>query len=382
MRIVSILTAVAVAAALYGLVIERDTVLGFARSTFGNNADEGPAIQTEGPQPEAVQELVEQRAPESTAERPISVIAMNSEASPIENGITIRGQTEAMRFVEVRSQVSGIVINEPLRKGAFVQKGQTLCQTDPGPTEANLAEARARLEEARLNERTATQLAEDGFASETRRNSALAALQSAEAAYKRAEDAISRLTKTAPFEGLLETDTAELGSLLQPGSLCARIVQLDPIKFVGYASEIEVERIEVGNTSLIRFFSGRTAVGNVTFVSRSADPTTRTFQLEITIDNKDLSIRDGAAAQAFIATERENAHLIPQSALTLNDEGILGVKAAIDNKAKFFAVDILRETANGVWVTGLPDVADVIIVGQEFVIDGSPVTLTFGEIAL
>ena len=44
----------------------------------------------------------------------------------------------------------------------------------------------------------------------------------------------------APFAGLLETDTAELGALLQTGSPCATIIQLDPIKFVGFVPEAEL----------------------------------------------------------------------------------------------------------------------------------------------
>ncbi|TDA72185.1 efflux RND transporter periplasmic adaptor subunit, partial [Halomonas marinisediminis] len=72
----------------------------------------------------------------------------------------------------------------------------------------------------------------------------------ARASVERAEDAIANLVITAPFDGVLEQDTAELGAYLSPGSPsgahCATILQLDPIKIVGFAPEMLVDRIAVG----------------------------------------------------------------------------------------------------------------------------------------
>ena len=67
------------------------------------------------------------------------------------------------------------------------------------------------------------------------------------------------------------------------------------------------------------------------------------------------------------------AHLLPQSVLTLDDEGVLGVRAVEDSKVAFYPVTILKDTREGVWVTGLPPKVDVITVGQEFVQAGQTV---------
>ncbi len=371
MRIIPVLTAVLAAAALYGFLIEREAVLGFVRGSVNGGAA-----------PRAEQPATAEEAPAeagSATDRIVRVIAIRSTAEPVESGVTIRGQTEALRFVDVRSQSSGIVVSEPRRKGSFVTESEAVCTLDPGASKAELAEAEARLEEAKLNERTATQLAEGGFATETRRNAAKAILESAEAAYERAQDAIDKLTMTAPFDGLLESDAAELGSLLQPGSLCARIIQLNPINVVGYISELEVEKIKIGDPARVRFLSGRTASGTVRFVSRSADSDTRTFRIDITVANSDFSIRDGSAAEVFVATDNEMAHLLPQSVLTLNDAGRLGVRTVDGETARFFAVGIIRDTTGGVWVNGLPEQIDVIVVGHEYVIDGTPVTAFYRD---
>jgi membrane fusion protein, multidrug efflux system len=64
----------------------------------------------------------------------------------------------------------------------------------------------------------------------------------------------------------------------------------------------------------------------------------------------------------------------------LDDVGHLGVRIVdAESRAAFVPVTLLRDTVDGVWVAGLPEKADVIIVGQEFVIDGVAVKATFSE---
>ena len=380
MRIASILTAIVVAAGLYAFVIERDAVLAIARSRLNI---EPVAAESTGPGEERSTEVAG-AAParpngigEPESEQGVRVVAIRSVARPIESGVVLRGQTEALRFVDIRSQASGLVVSQPLRKGAFVVEGQVLCVLDPGSKFADLKEAEARLEEASVNAMTASKLAEEGFATQNRSNSAKAALESAEAAVERARVAIGRLEMTAPFDGILESDAAETGSLLQPGSLCSRVVQLDPIKIVGYLSDTEVDRIQAGNSATARFTSGRTASGRVTYISRSGDPQTRTFRLEIEVANSDLAIRDGSAVEVFIASSSELAHLVPQSAMTLNDAGLIGLRTVLGGKAFFNPIRILRDTPEGAWVKGLPEEVEVIVVGHEYVVDGTPLLVSY-----
>ena len=81
-----------------------------------------------------------------------------------------------------------------------------------------------------------------------------------------------------------------------------------------------------------------------------------------------------------IAAQGAEAHLVPQSALTLNDDGALGVRLVdADNTARFAPVRLLRDTVQGVWVEGLPAQVDIIVTGQEYVADGVPVIPTYRE---
>ncbi len=411
MRLIPLLTAIVVTASLYLLVIERDALMAFAR----------------GEDPKAPIETVDEaaapvEADTQVAENRIGVVVLRSESRAIDSAVILRGQTQAAREVEVRAETSATVISEPLRKGSQVVAGDLLCQLDPGArqasmleaqarlseararvpeAEARLDEARARLKEAQINNNASRKLSEGGYVSDTRlaatqasERAAVAGIASAEtglettsagiesavAAIAAAQKEIDRLRITAPFDGLLESDSAELGSLMQPGSLCATVIQLDTIKVVGFVPETEVNRVQVGALAGAELAAGQRVQGQVTFLSRSADPTTRTFEVQITVSNANLSIRDGQTADIAISAPGDRAHKLPQSSLTLNNEGQLGVRVVNHSQiVAFYPVKLLRDEADGVWVTGLPEKADVIVVGQDFVIAGVPVTPTYRE---
>ena len=414
MKIIPFITAILVAGLLVLFVLERDRVLGFARSS-------SPAAT-----PETTSETVDIVTDEPVADTlsdAIRVVAISSTAQNIDSAVILRGRTEAARQVNAAAETSGLVISEPIQNGAAVTKGDILCELAPGTRSANLAEARARLAEARgrvpeaqaavaeanarlretnINVENARRLNERGISSETQLisaeavseaataglqraqsgiASAQAGIEAAQAAVAGAEVEIDRLKILAPFSGLLETDTAELGTLMQPGAACATIVQLDPIKLVGFVPEIDVTKVTIGARAGGRIATGADVAGLVTFLSRSADETTRTFRVEVEVPNTNLAIRAGQTVEIVVASDGRQAHLVPQSSLTLNNEGALGVRTiAEDSTAVFMPVTLLRDTVDGVWVADLPDQVNIITVGQEFVIDGVTVDPTYAEV--
>jgi len=393
MRIVPIMTALIVVFVVYMVTLERQVLIDFAggdRSALGRIAlvasvngagAESVASDAEAAPVPATADLPEATQPAGAeAARQVSVVAQRSASREIDRGVILRGRTEAARQVQVRAETSGRVISEPMRRGEFVDEGQILCDLAPGTRLAGLAEAEARLAEARIQFTAAERLSQEGFASETRAVGARAALQGAEAAVAASREELSRLQIRAPFAGLLESDAAEFGSLLQPGALCATVIQLDPIRLVGFVPETDVDKIEVGAPAGARLTSGRILQGQVSFVSRAADPATRTFRVDVTVANPDWSIRDGQTAEIGIAASGAPAHLVPGSALTLDDDGRIGLRTVDqDSRALFRAVEVVRDSVDGIWVTGLPDAVDIIVVGQEFVRDGVQLAVTYRE---
>ncbi|MFD2738857.1 efflux RND transporter periplasmic adaptor subunit [Sulfitobacter aestuarii] len=414
MRIFSILSALAVTLLMYLAIFERPALL----ASFGVSPP---------PETGAREGVSEAALPGDVAAggTRVKVMVLRSQAETLQNAVLLRGQTAAARQVDLRAETSAVVVSEPLRKGHEVARGETLCALDPGTRPAQLAEAQARLseaearvpesgarvaeaearlKEAQINQNAAARLIQDGFASQTRvaeadagvataqagltsaeagLRAARAGIEAARAAVAAAEKEITRLAITAPFSGVLESDSAELGSLLQPGALCATVLQLDSVKLVAFLPETEVHRVSLGAPAQAELAAGGgTLEGEVSFLARSADPQTRTFRVEIEVANPDQTIRDGQTVEIAIASSGVEAHLIPQSALTLNDEGRLGVRL-IDAEAvvDFRPVELIRDAADGVWVAGLAEEIDLIVRGQEYVTAGVKVAPTWQELS-
>ena len=121
MRIVSLITAVAVVSILYVLVFERDVLKGFSD---GENIEELANDLGDGPELNSEAKIVTSKT--GKGKKVISVVVIESFAKTIDSAVVVRGETAAARLVEVRSETSGQIINEPLRKGATIFQGQVL----------------------------------------------------------------------------------------------------------------------------------------------------------------------------------------------------------------------------------------------------------------
>ena len=119
------------------------------------------------------------KAEAKTADQPLVVQAVLSPETIRQVDVVLRGRTEAARAVVVRSETAGVVAATPAREGAFVRRGQVLCQLAVDARQATLDQARALLRSRQLQRQAAQQLAEKGYRSQTQVLEAQAALDAA-----------------------------------------------------------------------------------------------------------------------------------------------------------------------------------------------------------
>jgi membrane fusion protein, multidrug efflux system len=125
------------------------------------------------------------------------------------------------------------------------------------------------------------------------------------------------------------------------------------------------------------FLDGTLREGRVHYIAARADTATRTFRVEIRVPNPDRSLPSGISARVEIPVEVVRAHRVSPALVTLDDRGRLGVKTVEDDdRVTFHLIDPMRADVEGLWVTGLPERARVITVGQGFVNAGDPVRVT------
>jgi len=185
---------------------------------------------------------------------------------------------------------------------------------------------------------------------------------------------LNRTEVKAPFSGFIE-QIVKPGNFLERGQVCATIIQLNPIIFVAEVPEFNINKVETGQDVDIRLVTGEFINGKLTFVSKSASPSTRTFKVESQIENKNGLVRDGITAEMTIKTKLVMAHKISPSILLLNDEGKIGIRSVENNIVKFHNITILEDSESGLWITGIPKELELIVQGQGFVEDGQKVLI-------
>ena len=250
-----------------------------------------------------------------------SVTVLNSNALEKAKQIKVSGTTEADKLIKIRAEASGTVVSRPVKQGQFVKKDQLICQL-----------------------------------------------------YNAGRTSYPKVK--APFDGYLETFSVKEGDYLNTGAVCATIIDPDPMRLIGEVSEKEINFVKVGAKAAAELISGKKVEGVVSFVSTSANKGTRTFRVEIDVENSDRSIRDGVSAQIAIEGDTILAHKISPSILMLGEAGELGIRTVNeDDQVEFKKIEILEDSMEGIWITGLPKNTRIITVGQEYVFQGQTVNV-------
>ena len=330
----------------------------------------------EGPDPHLT--IAERVAETSgTAATAQSVRTVTYTMQPMAIEVPLRGRTQAKTNVSVVPQTQGTIEEVLVQKGQTVAVGDVLCRLDKGDRQAAVAQAEAAVATAQSAFDSNAQLRKQGLAPANSGLQLEAALKQAQVALDNANTELGRTDVKATIAGVVQEPLAQVGSMAGPTAPCATIVQLDPMLFKTQVPEARIAYAKIGLPATVKTVTGQSVEGKVSYIASVADPATRSFAAEIELPNADGKVLDGITASAIVNVGTAPAHLLPQSVLTLDDEGVLGIRAVgADSKVAFYPVTIVQDTREGVWVTGLPATVDVITVGQEFVIPGQTVKAT------
>lgn len=322
-------------------------------------------------------------APVAQGERgTLRVAVVTSYAKSVTREVKTSARTEPNRRIEIRAEVEGRVIELDAKRGRAVREGEQLVRIDLRDREARLAEAEALIAQHRLQYEAAQSLQNQNLMSEVQIAEARAKLVASEAELADVKLEIGRTRIEAPFDAVVQEREIEMGDFVRIGDTLALLVDIDPIIVVGEISEREISSLSEGATGHAELVDGQIVEGFVRYIAPVANENTRTYRVELAVPNPNGAIRAGMTAELRLAADSLEGHLLASALLTLDDTGVVGVKAVDDkNRVQFQPVEILRTTEQGIWVTGLPAEIRIIAVGQGFVDSGAlvepvPVDLT------
>ncbi len=288
--------------------------------------------------------------------------------------IVLNGRMEPARTITLRSEVEGRVVRLGTARGSLVEKGDLIVQLDRRDRQARLDQARALLKQRELEYRGAEKLRKQNLQSEIQLARIASQLATARAQVAHIELEISNTRVVAPFDGILDRLPVEVGAYLQVGDEVARLLEQDPIIFVGYISQQERHRLVLGDKGIAHLVTGRVAEGEVSYIAAEADPITRTFRVELHLPNPDGSFVSGITAELHIPVRFVSAIQLSPALLSLGTSDELGIKVVnLQDRVEFLPVQVVRSTADGLWINGLPEGIRIITVGQGFVRTGDQV---------
>lgn len=185
---------------------------------------------------------------------------------------------------------------------------------------------------------------------------------------------------TAPFDGVITKRYLDHGALVQAGSSSGssplvRLSQIDRLRLSIPVSLSSVSMIKVGEPlEILVTTTAKHLTGKVSRFTHKVDAATRTMEVEVDLDNQDLSLVPGMYAEASLTLEQhQNALLAPHEAFArTKDGGATIYVVGKDNKIEERSVKLGLETAAGMEVlSGLKE--------HELVLIGSRTQVTPGE---
>jgi multidrug efflux system membrane fusion protein len=313
----------------------------------------------------------QQDAPKAAGVQLTSVAVQSSTAQAVTQYFVAEGQALPDRVTSLRAEATGQIAEVFVAKGDTVGTGQLIARFDVTRSNADLARAQEDVARAQREFDNAEKLVDRGVATSDRLSQTRAALATANAALINAQQSLSNSEITAPFAGRLEVLNLNAGEFVAAGSEVGQVVDTSPLSVTIQVPQQSLRNIASGQEAKVKFITGEDRTGVVAFVGTSADPATRTFLAEITVENQDGAVPAGVSAEIRIPTGEAVAHFMSPAALSLGTDGTLGVKTVdADDTVVFTEVVIERAQTDGIWVSGLPETVDIIIIGQGYVNNG------------
>lgn len=302
--------------------------------------------------------------------------------------INLIGITKASREVEVKAEISGKVDKILAEEGKEIKKDEVILIIEKRNRQARLDELEARYEQKKITYESSKKLSASGLQSKARVAQAKSELEAARAELIQAEIDYGNTVVKSPFTGILEEIYVEVGDYLQVGfggggsgsdftngKDVAKVIDDKPYIVEAGVSERIISQIKEDAEATVNLVNGVTAKGVVTYISKIANPETRSFKVEVTVDD-DRGAPSGLTASIEMVVGEELAHKVPSSTLALDPDGRFGIKylekisedeSGAKGVVRFHPITVYDSDPDGVWITGLDENIDLITLGGAFV---------------
>jgi len=311
----------------------------------------------------------------ATVERTVAINAMVARTSDREMTYTytgsLEGEQQAILYAKLSESVAGVLVKE----GQKVEAEQVLISLDKTGPSAGYNSARSVFLNTEKNFKKMESLFKEGAISESQFDGAKTEYEVSKANF----DAVERLVDLrTPIAGVVTAVKVSAGDFVGAGQQLATVATTDKLRIKFGINPEDIGFVGKGaNVSVTSEVVTEGASGTVLSVATSADPTTRTFQVEALIDNENGLFKPGMFVKVQISRQKlTNVIAIPREAvLTLDNQQLVYV---VVNGVAHRRPVTLGADLDGVVVaaSGLAIGDTVVTLGQNYLDEGFKVNVT------
>ena len=289
------------------------------------------------------------------------------------------GVTEPIYTISVIARRSGIVTDILVTEGMNVKKGQIIATLDKENLDVDLEAAISAEKSAQQSFDIAEKLGKN-YASNLELVQSEAALKQAKAQVAGIKQQIEYTKLKAQKSGILEELFLETGQLIQKDRSVFTIMGMEKMKLIAPVPQTQIGKISLNDNVVVTIPGIEEKIGKVKRIASAANQATRTFDVEVEIENEDGSVRAGMSSEVSIVIDQAKAFSVSPAHLAISEDGSLRVKVVNDeNVVSIVDVKLIRASGNMAYVSGLNDGDLMLTTGQAFVSAGEKITYEMQE---
>ena len=239
--------------------------------------------------------------------------------------LELQGNVKTKQNVLIYPEMAGTLESVLVKEGQKVTKGDVLAIIDDGGMAQQVAQLEATTELARTTFERQKRLWNQKIGSEIQYLQAKTNYEAQKNTLAQLEKQLGKSSIEAPFNGIIDDVIKDQGIVVAPGqgSEVFRIINLDNMYLEADIPESYVASIKKGKDVEVEFpILGKTVNTKVRQTGNFINPANRTFKAEISVPNKDRSIKPNLTAKLKINDyTKQDAILIPQSIISENADG-------------------------------------------------------------
>ncbi|UCF79440.1 MAG: efflux RND transporter periplasmic adaptor subunit [Candidatus Eiseniibacteriota bacterium] len=311
-------------------------------------------------------------------ERGVPVSFYTAARGDISRSVELTGTVQGIAQADLISRITERVARVYVAAGQSVTSGQLLLTFDTSSPMAQFRQAKAALGDAEKNASRMKALLEKGAISRQVMEQAESGLEIAKANF---EAARSLVEITSPIRGVVTSVNVYEDETVSAGTVLCTVARFDSVKVVVDASQTELKELKAGNRVFISAAREEKVPGEVSTISSSANPETRTFRVEIEADNAARLLKPGSFVTAEILTQYEADVLIVPLRCILSREGEQAVFVITEEERaelRPVTVGIINEKSAEI-LEGLLEGERVVLRGHELLSGGEKLKLLEGN---